>query len=198
MFVAETLRSIGDDVQITAVETVPLLIRAETIFEKAKKLYLWSCEAFKKPPKDIRVSMIQTDGLDERTLLEKGDARTQERRQSVTGQQDVGYWERVAFSKLAVVSTIALKSVDVDNLDTGVFAFLHKTITRIAEGLSVFELVALVQLIEKENLKRLNTILAGNTLVAVSFPKAAVRRSEIFIISEPASPDGSCQTEVTG
>ena len=199
MFVVESLVALGENSPLAAIDMVPYLSRAEEVFERGKNLYLWSCEAFGKTPEKIRATMIATVERDEAGPFEIGGNENR-RRARRDGQQDVAYWERVCIEKLSSLSGVALKSMAFERVDIDVFGFLHKTLATISRGLSVFELVALAQLVEKEKLKLVAAILAGDTIVEAPSPHAAVRRAEIFVISEtpPPASSGSCRTGFTG
>ena len=193
-FVVETLAASLRKERMTVDETLDVLIASEKITNRARQLYLWSCEAFSKPTEKINIPPILVDGFDSAGLLaycaearSRGDQRE---------YHDIHYWRAITVSKLSVLAQMAQKAVPEKEI-FDIFGFFHKILSSLADGLSVFELVALVQLIEKEQFNFINAQIAGNTLVEAPSPLAAVRRSEILVIREP-EPDGSFRTGLAG
>ena len=193
-FVLHTLSTVLTKRQLVVEEVLPVLESCEAILNRAKNLYCWSCEAFSKPIENIHIAPILPDGINRAGLMAHCAALEAERNHD---GHDAHYWKHVAISKLATLAHMG-GAVSAE-LPYDLFEFIHRILFNIAGGLSVFELVALVQLIEKEQLRFINAALAGDTLVEVPSPMSAVRRMEILVINEPAPPPkGSYHTGFAG
>lgn len=193
-FVVETLSAVLMKDDVTEDEILRILKESETMLDRARNLYIWSCEAFSKPIEDIRIAPILTDGLDRAVLM----ARCAEIEADVSPREshDIQYWRQVALSNLATLAYMTVTNMSAQQYD--IYGFFHKVLSSIADGLSIFELVALVGLIEKEHLNFANAQIAGDTLVDAPSP-TCVRQSRILIINEPESvPDGSSHTGLAG
>jgi hypothetical protein len=195
-FVAKTLARLSEDRYLTVDETIQLLREVEKLLDRAKNLYHWSCEVFCRPQKEIQATIVPTEELDADGFVEKGRARLREIRGAKRENQDIRYWEDVCITKLFELSASALKIVGDEKKRNGILGFLHKSLSGIAEGRTVFELVAMVQSMEKESMKLVSESTMEEKPESSETEK---RQREMSMNSEPAPPnDGSCETGLTG
>lgn len=153
--------------------------RAAELRSRVTTLYLWACEALCRTPKTFDAPTVSPE--DDVLRLAESIRRSTLLRHKERGTES---WEDLCKKKLGAFAAMVLSSTSVDTNTYNPFAFLHKIICSLAAEPSVFELAALVQLVEKETLKLLNLIVAGDTLVDVPSLHAAVRATRIVVIDQ--------------
>lgn len=193
-FVVQTLSTVFMKDEVTEDEILRILKESEAMIDRARNLYVWSCEAFSKPAEKIRIAPVLPGGFDRAELRVR--CAQIEAEVGPRENHDIQYWRRVALSNLATLAYMTTTNISTKRYD--IYGFFHKVLSSIADGLSIFELVALVGLIEKEHLNFTSAQVTGNTLVDIPAP-SVVRQSKILIISEtPSVSDGSSHTGLAG
>lgn len=153
--------------------------RADQVRSRVLTLYRWACEALCRAPKSFDTPALSPKD-DIPTLA--GTIRENEMR----GRKERGTesWEALCIKKLGAFASILTSAAGFDTNTYNPYAFLHKAICSLAEKPSVFELAALIQLIEKETLILVNLMVAGDTLVDLPSLHSAVRTSKIVVIDK--------------
>ena len=186
-FVAEVTAAAASENLLPPKTAHRYLVRGEDVFNRAKTLYQWACEAYGRPPK-IAGATFPRVCSEETVTQQAGEVR--KRRLEKLRQLETLSWDDLCIQKLGAYAAIAVMAVSVDLTDYDPYDFIHKSLCVLSEDCTLFELAALAQHIEKETMRLVNLSVAGDTMVEFPSAHGAVRASKIVMVDQVPAPRG--------
>ena len=170
------------------------LHRGEEIFNRARTLYHWACEAYGRPP-NVSIEPVSF-AASPQEIPHLAEAVKKERTAKLAAHGTAS-WDALCIEKIGAFAAMALSATQLDLEEYDPYVFIHKIVCRLSGDAGVFELAALAQLLETETMQLVNHLVAGDTLVELPSPHAAVRTSRIVHIDqEPSAPRGVTEDRV--
>jgi hydroxylamine reductase (hybrid-cluster protein) len=155
-FTVETLDKAVSDRPMGLEYIKQLLDTADTMRNRAKKLYHWACELFSKEPKPMSTTAVRRTSIDPRHVLFSSiDSDTIDSEATIFNRERL-YWEGVCAQKLNTIANLAIFQLESGTLSHDICGAVHEMLDLLSRDLTVFDLIDLSVYLEADPIALLN------------------------------------------
>jgi hydroxylamine reductase (hybrid-cluster protein) len=155
-FTVETLDKAVSENPMGLEHIKQLLDTADTMRNRAKKLYHWACELFAKEPKSLTTTTVRRTSIDPRHVLFDVDSNEKMDSEATVFNRERLYWEGVCAQKLNTVANLAIFQLESGTLSHDICGAVHEMLDLLSRDLTIFELIDLSVYLEADPIALLN------------------------------------------